>query len=235
MKHRTLAVLATAIAAALPAFAGDGKTAITPELREDIVVHPVTAPYWHEDSFIATELRPVFAYHHFLGEILGGGRGIVAAAQLRVAPTKSLQLVAYKDGWMDIATPGLDDSGWNDSALGLKWAFIQNESAQFHAALGAGYEAATGDDNVLQDDDEIRLWASANKGFVRFHLGATFNYFFATRNGDSPLGDSDHLSWHLHADYQVCQWFSPLLEVNGYHVTNEGTPVTPFSGEYVNG
>ena len=144
MKHRTLTILATAIAAVLPAFAGDGKTPIAPVLREDIVVHPVTAPYWHEDSFITTDLRPVFAYHHFPGEILGGGRGIVAAAQLRVALTKSLQLVAYKDGWMDIDTPGLDDSGWNDIALGLKWAFIQNEPAQFHAALGVAYEAATG-------------------------------------------------------------------------------------------
>lgn len=230
MKQTTIAILATAIAAATSAFAGDGKAPAAPITIDDIVVHPVTGPYWHEDSFITTDLRPVYAYHHFPGEILGGGHATVAAAQLRIALTKSLQLVAYKDGWMEVDTPGLDEQGWNDIALGLKWAFIQNDAAQFHAAVGLAYELASGDDNVLQDDDEIRVWLSANKGFGRLHLGATVNYFFATDNGDSPLGDSDHLSWHLHADYQVCDWFSPLLEVNGYHVTNEGDTVTPFSG-----
>jgi hypothetical protein len=49
-------------------------------------------------------------------------------------------------------------------------------------------------------------------------------------NGDSLLGNSDWLSWHFHADYQVCKWFSPLFEVNGYVTTRNGSPVTPFSG-----
>lgn len=230
MKQTTIAILAASIATLAPAFAGDGKAATPVIEQKDIVVHPVTGPYFHEDSFITTDLRTVFAYHHFPGEILGGGHATVAALQLRVALTQSLQLVAYKDGWMDIDTPGLDDEGWNDIALGLKWAFIQNDAAQFHAAVGVGYEIATGDDNVLQDDDELRLWASVNKGFGRLHLGATVNYLHSLGNGDSILGDSDMLSWHLHADYHVCDWFSPLIEVNGYHVLDEGSPVTPFSG-----
>jgi len=35
------------------------------------------------------------------------------------------------------------------------------------------------------------------------------------------------MSWHLHADYWVCDWFSPVAELNGYHVLDEGdnTPV----------
>ena len=77
MKYPTLAILATVIAAAAPAFAGavagDGKKNVVPETREDIVVHPATAPYWHEDSFVTNDLRPVFAYHHFPREILAWG------------------------------------------------------------------------------------------------------------------------------------------------------------------
>lgn len=219
--------------AALPAFAGQQlseKKAVEPVEQPDFPVHPISDPYWSEDSFIGTDLRPVFAWHHFPGDPLGSGYGTVYAMQLRIKLTKSLQFVAYKDGYMDIHTKGYKDRGWNDLAGGLKWAFLQNEELKLHAAIGAGYEFASGDDNVLQDDDGFRFWASVNKSFGRLHLGATANYFWATDNGDDSLGDSNIFSWHFHADYQVCNWFSPVVEVNGYHVMDEGDTVTPFSG-----
>jgi hypothetical protein len=36
------------------------KEVAPPVEREDIPVHPITAPYFHEDSFIGTDVRPVF-------------------------------------------------------------------------------------------------------------------------------------------------------------------------------
>lgn len=238
-KHpKPIIIAAVALVPAVTSLAGTAiphKETAPPQIeREDIVVHPITSPYWHEDSFVTTDIRPVYVYHAFPGEILGGGQGIVTAVQLRLKLTNSLQLVAYKDGWVHLDTPGLDDDGWNDLAAGLKWAFIQDDTNQFHAAAGAGYEFASGDDNVLQDDDELRLWASINKGFGPLHLGAVVNYNRSLGNGDDILGNSDTLSWHLHADYQVCKWFSPVVEVNGYHTVRQGDPkthvVTPFSG-----
>ena len=205
---------------------------VTPVV-EDNPVHPITGPYWNEDSFIGTDVRPVFAYHNFPGEIFGGGRATVSALQLRVQITKQLQFVAYKDGWMDIKTKGYKNDGWNDIAAGLKFAFLQDSARQLYSAVGLGYEFASGDDNVLQDDDEIRFWWSINKGFGKLHLGATVNYFLACDNGHDQFGDSNHLSWHIHADYEVCKYFSPVFEVNGYHVLDEGDVVTPFSGDDV--
>jgi hypothetical protein len=236
--NRTLCLAATAIlTGAIGAFAGEKVTISkepAPLERVDIPVHPITAPYWNEDSYITTDVRPVYAYHALPGEILGGGQVTVTAAQLRVRLTKSLQLVAYKDGWMHIDTPGLDDDGWNDLAAGLKWAFIQKDPLQLHAAVGAGYEFASGDDHVLQDDDALRLWASVSKGFGPLHFNAAVNYNRSLGNGDDILGNSDTLSWHLHADYQVNRWFSPVVEVNGYHTVRQDDPrthvVTPFSG-----
>lgn len=35
---------------------------------------------------------------------------------------------------------------------------------------------------------------------------------------------------HLHADYYLNEWFSPVIEVNGYFVTDEGPGAVPFSG-----
>jgi hypothetical protein len=226
-------VLATALMASGGQIAADKKV-ILPAEREDIIVHPITAPYWHEDSFITTDLRPVYAYHAFPGEILGGGRATVAAVQLRVRLLKNLQLVAYKDGFFDIETKALDQHGWNDIAAGLKFAFLQRDDSQLHAAVGAGYEIAAGDDEVLQDDDELRFWLSVNKGFDRLHLGAVVNYHHSLENGDDNLGNSDVFSWHLHVDYQLCRWFSPVIEVNGYHVMDDNADntgvVTPFQG-----
>lgn len=240
MKHPALScsrlVFPLLLAVAAAAMAGTpaaDKKVVAPTEREDIVVHPITGPYWHEDSFVGNDARAIFAYHHLPGEILGGGRAMVYALQLRLRLLDQLQLVAYKDGYMDMELAGYNDEGWNDIGAGLKWAFLQNDALQLHSAIGVGYEFASGDDNVFHDDDELRFWWSINKGFGPLHLGAMVNYFLATDNGDDALGDSNHLSWHFHADYQVCPGFSPVVEFNGYHVLDEGDVVTPFSGSDV--
>lgn len=195
-------------------------------------VHPVTSPYFHEDSFVTTDIRAVYAYHNFGNNTLGGGDATVYAVQARVALTDSLQFVAYKDGYTDLDTGAVRDAGWNDVAAGLKWNFIQDWDNQFHMAVGAGYEIKWGDGEALQNDDEWRAWASVNKGFDELHLGATLNYFWAGRDEDTSngFGNSDRISWHLHADYYVNEWFSPLAEINGYHVTNEGQNALGYSG-----
>ncbi len=212
---------------------GDPNPAAKKAPREHRFAHPATSPYYHEDSFNTSDVRLWFLYHDFpKASLLGGGSAKVVAAQLRLAITSQLQLVAYKDGWTDMDTGLTDASGWNDIAAGLKWNFIQDFDNQFHAAIGAGYELSVGDDETFHDDDEWRIWASVNKGFDRLHLGGTLN-FFISDDGSQGLGNSDHLSWHLHADYYVCEWFSPIVELNGYHVLNNGREIAPFSGNDV--
>lgn len=198
---------------------------------ESRFVHPLTGPYFHEDSFITSDLRTWFLYHKVDGNNpLGGGHAIVAAAQIRLAITNWLQLVAYKDGYLWMATPGLDDSGANDIAAGLKFAVIQDYKTNLHLSLGAGYQFPWGDARVLQNDGEVRLWGSVDKGWGAFHVGGTLNYFIHTSPTNGDLGNSDHLSWHLHADYRVCDGFSPVLEFNGYHNLTSTTSPLPFHG-----
>lgn len=194
-------------------------------------VHPVTSPYYHEDSFITTDVRAWYLVHSFPGNSpIGGGDATVFAVQVRAALTESLQLVAYKDGFADFDSGLIDDSGLMDLGAGLKWAFLQDWETDTHAALGLGYELGIGDEEVLQDDDEVRVWGSFNRGFDRLHLGANVNYLAAVGSEDA-LGDSDRLSWHMHADYYVNSTFSPVLELNGYHTLSDGDNVAvPFSG-----
>ena len=208
---------------------GDASKEITPDQK---VVRPVSAPYFHEDSFVTTDLRAWYLNHSFYGDTLGGDV-TVAALQVRVALTESLQFVAYKDGYTsfsdDTALLG-GNEGWNDIGAGIKWAFLQDWEKQLHAAVGIGYEFGWGDDEVLQDTDELRLWASVNKGFDALHLGATANYIIAADNEDGALGNADLVTLHLHADYFLCEWISPVVELNGYLVQDEGSTGVAFSG-----
>lgn len=168
-------------------------------------------------------MRAWWVRHEFPDDLVGGGYASALAVQLRLALTESLQFVAYKDGFIDFNAPltgGAD--GMIDIGAGIKWAFLQNWETDTHAAVGVGYEFGAGDEDVLQGDDEFRLWASFNKGFDRLHLGATANYTTGVGSED-VLGDSDRLFLHFHSDYYVNEWLSPVLEMNYYNTVSNGT------------
>lgn len=209
---------------------GDSAKEIAPEQK---AVRPISAPYFHEDSFVTTDVRAWYVAHDFDSDTfttLNNGSATVMAVQLRVALTESLQLVAYKDGHTEFEDAGAlnDNSGWNDIGAGIKWAFIQDWENQFHMAAGIGYEFSFGDRDVLQDSDELRLWLSANKGFDQLHLGATVNAILSEDDTDSLFGNSDMVTLHLHADYYLTEWFSPVVEINGYLAQDDSA--VPFSG-----
>ncbi len=202
--------------------AGDPNPAAAEVPSQRKAVHPITSPYFHEDSFVTSDLRAWYLYHDFpKSSAIGGGNAKVYALQVRVALTDQLQLVAYKDGYTDFDSGLVDDDGWNDVAAGLKWNFLQNWDQDLHAAVGLGYQLGIGDDDVLQGNDELRLWASVNKGIDALHLGGTVNLLLPT-DGEDALGASDRLFWHLHADYYLCEMFSPVVELNGYHTLSNG-------------
>lgn len=193
---------------------------------EQRVVRPISAPYFHEDSFVTTDVRAWYVEHDFDSDtnaVLANGSATVMALQVRVALTDSLQFVAYKDGYTEFDDAGAldDNSGWNDIGAGIKWAFVQDWENQFHMAAGVGYEFSFGESEVLQDSDELRLWLSANKGFGQLHLGATVNLILSEDDSDSLLGNSDMVTLHVHADYYLTEWFSPVVEMNGYFAQDE--------------
>ena len=222
-----LAPAAVLAAATLPA-APDAAAQKAADVRRTA---PMTSPYTHEDSFINTGVRAYFIYHDFpTGGIIQGGNAKVYAVQARYAVTDTLQIVAYKDGYTEFDAGAVDDDGWNDIAAGLKWAFYQNEDIGLFAAAGAGYEFGIGDDEALQEDDEVRLWASVDYEKDRFRVGLTGNFLIPTGDEDD-LGDATRFKWHARFNYAVTNWLTPTVELTGYHVLDEGdnTPL-PFSG-----
>lgn len=203
---------------------GDNNADGQAQASADKFVHPVTSPYFHEDSFVTSDVRAWYLYHNFPSKVLGGDAH-VAALQVRLAITQDFQLVAYKDGYTWMNDDAIDDSGWNDVAAGLKWSFLHDYKNNFHAAVGAGYEFPFGESKVLHNNEEFRFWGSVNKGFGPLHLGATGNLFFAP---DSAQGD--YFSWHVHADYFLCEFISPVVELNGYHYFDEADGAGDVSG-----
>lgn len=198
--------------------------------KEQHFVHPCSSPYFHENSFVTTDIRAWYAYQRFDDNTpLGEGHGQVAAAEVRLALTDRLQLVAYKDGYFWIDSDNLDEDGWNDVAAGLKWNFYRDWANQFHMAVGAGYQFPWGSQDVLQNDGEARVWFSLDKGFDKLHVGGVVNGLFAT-DDDRTFGSSDRLHWDIHLDYRLTDWFSPVVEINGNHSLNDDHATLPFQG-----
>lgn len=205
---------------------GEQVRTLAPEQR---TVAPLTAPYYHEDAFVTSDLRAWYLNHQLEAV---NGEVTVVALQARVALTERLQLVAYKDGYTDFSNGALDGrDGWNDIALGIKYALVQDWANDYHIAAGIGYEFDWGKSEVLQNTKELRLWISENKSFGNLHLGATLNYLIAVDKDQGELGSSDMLTFHFHGDYYLNEWISPVLEVNAYFVTDDnGTGFPPVSG-----
>lgn len=199
---------------------------------DDQLVAPVTSPYYHENSLITSDVRAWYIHHSFNGDsILGSDATADAfAVQLRIALTESLQLVAYKDGYVDFNGDVVDSEGWNDVAAGLKWQFYKDAEANLYAAVGAGYEFSFGESRALQNDSEARVWASVDKGFGKFHTGLTLNGRFTTSDEDRDNGNSNIISWHARADYRLAEEFSPVVEVNGYHILDDSDTGLPLNG-----
>ncbi|MFT3784602.1 MAG: hypothetical protein QM770_00360 [Tepidisphaeraceae bacterium] len=190
------------------------------QAAEDKFVMPVTDPYFHESSFVTSDVR-AWAIYHSLDSKLGIDHATVYAAQVRLALTDDIQLVAYKDGYTDFGG-GYEASGYNDIGAGLKWNFLHDYKNNLHAAAGLGYELALGDPSVLSNDDEYRAWVSVDKGFGKLHLGAVANL----RIGDDNFGDADVFTFHGHVDYYVNKWFSPVAEINYYVPFNTDSGLT---------
>ena len=212
---------------------GDSDPAMAAQSAEQTFVHPITAPYFHENTFITSDVRAWYAYHQFDNDGIAnggiGGNAQVAAVQVRLALTDRLQFVAYKDGYIWFDDSAVNDEGFNDIAAGLKYNFYRDVEDQLYMSAGLGYQFDFGDSEVLQDDEELRIWFSVDKGFEKLHLGVVVNYFNATGT-ESSFGNSDRLSWHVHADYYLTDWFSPVIEFNGYHSVEDGTETLAFSG-----
>lgn len=195
------------------------------------VPRPVSTPYYFEDPFINSDLRLVYVWHNIPeSSELRGGEVQVWAAQVRLALTDRLQFIATKDGYTRMHT-GItpDNDGWNDFAVGLKYAFWVDHEADWILSGGMRWEWNNGNLGVLQgNDDELSPFVSFAKGWDKWNLIGALNWRIPTNHHEGVHS----LTWHAHLDYELFPNFFPLVEVNGIHWLSNGDRM-PLSVEYL--
>jgi len=214
----------------------------------------ISNPLFNETPYITTEVRPIYIHHvidnqHILGTSLLGGEVDLVAAEIRVALTDNLGIIATKDGfaWIDFDSTtnaaGIeDDEGLANISLGLKYALWNNYEDQSILSVGVEYEPPTGglsiDTPLANPLDNIDL-NEAGDGFI--NVFATGAKRFGKIGMQGSVGgniaiDNDHDSslvhYSLHVDYEFTEHIYPMLEFNGFTVVDHGSR-TPLGIEGV--
>jgi hypothetical protein len=185
---------------------------------------PVGMPFLFEEPFINTGAS-LWGLWHDLPEssVFEGGEIRAVAAQLRVALTGRLALIATKDGWIELR-PDLDlldtEKGYGDLGLGLKYALIDDPDRRIIVTPSLRYEATQGSGDVLQGNGE-GMWVpglSAGIGMgpanLTAGLGATLPL-----DGDAESGV---LFYGLQLALPLGGRFTPFVGLNGLHYLDSG-------------
>jgi hypothetical protein len=190
---------------------------------------PVVQPYLFEDPFITTGAYPYYVWHQFSNESpLQGGEAHVAAAQLRVAVTDRLAIIATKDGymWKNPDNPLIKDAhGFMDLGFGLKYAIYQDRDAGRIVSLALKYEAASGANDVFQDGGDGQLLPSIT-GAAKLGDLALVGDFGGIWAIDHRQSSSVY--YHLYAGYPAARGFTPFVQFSGIHWVDSGDGSRPI-------
>jgi hypothetical protein len=191
---------------------------------------PIGNPLYFETPINATSARLLYLHHGFPDDSqLQGGDLNVAALQLRLAVTERLGIIATKDGYSWLNAGALpEEDGWNDFAVGFKYAFYADPEQDLLATAGCRFMFATGEDKVLQGNiGEASPFITAAKGFGNLQLMGNFTWRIPYDSSDG----NDVIQWDVNIAYDWSDFipgFYPTLEFHGLHYVSDGDRL-PFS------
>jgi hypothetical protein len=205
-------------------------------------IRPISNPTLFDLALPRTNVHGIFMNQQMPSRVATAGGGAaplggdfqVYAVQLEYAFHERLSLVATKDGYVNFNpdTTLSEEDGFANLAAGLKYAMIFQPENGFALSGTATVEIPTGSDSVTEGegDGAVNLILSSLKmaGAWQFSSGAGLHLPF---DGDANAVTS-FVSTHL--SYQVHQYFIPLIELNWYHVVDEGDGSNRF-GDQIGG
>jgi hypothetical protein len=189
---------------------------------------PISNPTLFDLALPTTNVHPLFLYHALpdrintrLGSLELGGDVELYALQFEIAINERLSIVATKDGYVDMNPDNTlsNESGWANLGAGLKYAFILDPVSRTALSGTMTFEIPTGNSDVFQGEGDGAL------NLIVSGLKLVDNWQFAGGAGlIIPFSDEQSTSSWLsaHASYQVCKWFTPLVEINWFHVIDTG-------------
>lgn len=193
-------------------------------------ISPMTNPVFFEDPRNLTEVRFIFINNNLPGA-LGGNSVQVYAAQVRLALTERLSLIATKDGFIYSQFDDVIEPGFADIAAGLKYNLYRDPYAGRLLSTGFTFEIPLGSTRSLQGngDGEFNFFLT---GATR--LGRRMHYI--SGGGFRIPVDSDAENrifyWSNHLDYRIGSlplyvftegtWYNYLSSGNGFPLPLEG-------------
>ena len=216
-----------------------GKMASTPEKSGfEQARRPITNPTLFDLALPTTNIRPIFLKHVLPSQISAGGGKVpfggdvqLYALQFEYALADRLSIVATKDGHVDMNfdNPAFNDSsGFANLGGGLKYAFLRDPISQTAVSGSLTFEFPTGNSDVLQGEGK----GLAN--MIVSGLKLVDDWQFAGGAGlQVPFSDEQaSMGWaSAHVSYEVSKWFIPLVEVNWFHVIDEGDGRGNYGGQ----
>ena len=197
---------------------------------------PVTNPILNETPYITTEARAFYFYNRLPGDfVTSGGNVHLVALQLRLAITERLGFIATKDGYADFNFDEVleDEDGFANVALGFKYAVYSDPESNTIGTVGLRYEIPIND----LETSGIELQGDGDGFLNPFVTGATTIGDLglqASLGGNFALDtdkDNSIIHFSLHADYEALPGFFPLVELNGFFVTDHAERSTGALGE----
>lgn len=192
-------------------------------------VAPISNPVLAKDPRSNTEVRFLFLNNWFPNRYpLGADSAQLYGLQVRLALTERLTFIADKDGLVHLGSGNgaPAQTGWANVAAGLKYTFYRDVENQFLMAAGLMFEPQTGESKVFQGhgDGLFTGFLAAGKEF------GECNHAIVNLGYQLPVDGSENSSfWYasLHLDRQMLGWLYPLVELNWFHYTSDGSRGIP--------
>jgi hypothetical protein len=188
-------------------------------------ISPMTNPVYFEDPRTLTEVRTIFAQHAVPNRApLTGGNVQLLAAQVRVALTDRLSIIATKDGffWFSDNLPFAPNDGWADVNIGLKYNLYTSDDYSQMLTAGVTYEAPWGSTRAYQGNGGGQFNMFATGGTRVGELGHFVSAMGLKLPADS-FKNSQLFYWSAHIDRQIPNTgFYTFAEMNWYHYMASG-------------
>lgn len=192
----------------------------------DSFIGPMTNPFLAKDPRANTQINGLYLFNDLPGST-GGGNIQIATLQASVALNDNWSITTDKNGFGRVdSNLGIHNSGWLNTAVGLKYTWGDIESQTLFAA-GFQYEGPWGGNNISQGYGSgiLTTFLTGGKGFdYDIHVLNTFGFQFPIDSN----ANSSFLYNSFHIDKKIGDFY-PLFEANWYHYTGGGNSV-PFLG-----
>jgi hypothetical protein len=207
----------------------------------DSFISPLSNPFYFEDPRSLTEVRPILMYQNIPGaqSLYQGGNAFFIGSQFRLAVTERWSVTINKFGYQTFEGGSGSSiprgSGFSEFWIGPKYTFYRDKEHQSLISAGTILQIPMGPDSNYQNTGKLsivpyvsgamRLWET---DWGTLNGMANLGYSFGT---NSERADFFYTSAHIDFDINNRRRFYPLMEINWFAFTKDGTARNlPFNG-----